>query len=416
MSQMTHLGKARSQPIVSISIARLCSAFFLLGALPLAEGLHHMALKAPLKTNRRKLDITPLLVTNRCPDNIWPGISTQSGTGPGENGFQLKPGETKNQTVSEDWQGRVWGRTNCSFSDDGSSAASGRGKACATGDCNGALNCQVGGDVPVSLAEFTLDAGDGHTYYDISLVDGYNLPMAIVLQPLENVTLDDIPPNLTNPSCQGTDGLLAPQGYDPYSEYPDFLSTNTSYPLPFDQDVDGNKISRWCPWDLQQNPPEKPGDGVYPYPDDNIQRPQFNPCFSACAKNNRPEDCCTGQYDSPSSCQPSLYSKKVKEVCPDAYSYAFDDQTSTFIIPSGAGFEVVFCPGARSTTILTTNRDEMLQLAQQGKVEKQATLGLKRARSDVVRRSTASGICRLDRAMLAVTVITAAFACIPQFW
>lgn len=58
----------------------------------------------------------------------------------------------------------------------------------------------------------------------------------------------------------------------------------------------------------------------------------------------------------------------------------------------------------------------MLQLAQQGKVEKQATLGLKRARSDVVRRSTASGICRLDRAMLAVTVITAAFACIPQFW
>lgn len=144
MSQMTHLGKARSQPIVSISIARLCSAFFLLGALPLAEGLHHMALKAPLKTNRRKLDITPLLVTNRCPDNIWPGISTQSGTGPGENGFQLKPGETKNQTVSEDWQGRVWGRTNCSFSDDGSSAASGRGKACATGDCNGALNCQVG--------------------------------------------------------------------------------------------------------------------------------------------------------------------------------------------------------------------------------------------------------------------------------
>lgn len=48
------------------------------------------------------------------------------------------------------------------------------------------------GDVPVSLAEFTLDAGDGHTYYDISLVDGYNVPMAIVLQPLENVTLDDI--------------------------------------------------------------------------------------------------------------------------------------------------------------------------------------------------------------------------------
>lgn len=79
------------------------------------------------------------------------------------------------------------------------------------------------GDVPVSLAEFTLDAGDGHTYYDISLVDGYNLPIAMVLQPLENVTLDDIPPNLTNPSCQGTSGLLAAKGYDPYPEFPKFL-------------------------------------------------------------------------------------------------------------------------------------------------------------------------------------------------
>lgn len=145
--------------------------------------------------------------------------------------------------------------------------------------------------------------------------------MAIVLQPLENVTLDDIPPNLTNPSCQGTDGLLASQGYDPYPQYPDFLNTNTSYPLPFDQKVDKNQISKWCPWDLQQTPPDKPGDGVYPYPDDNIQRPQFNPCFSACAKNNRPEDCCTGEYNSPSKCQASEYSKNVKAVCPDAYSY-----------------------------------------------------------------------------------------------
>lgn len=145
--------------------------------------------------------------------------------------------------------------------------------------------------------------------------------MAIVLQPLENVTLDELPPNLTNPSCQGTDGLLAPQGYDPYSENPNFLSTNSSFPLPFDQEVDEKRISRWCPWDLQQTPPEKPGDGVYPYPDDNIKRPQFNPCYSACAKNNRPEDCCTGKYGSPSSCSPSLYSKNVKKVCPDAYSY-----------------------------------------------------------------------------------------------
>ena len=49
---------------------------------------------------------------------------------------------------------------------------------------------------------------------------------------------------------------------------------------------------------------------------------------------------------------------------------AFDDQSSTFIIPSGAGFEVIFCPGARSTNILATQSDKMLQLAQQGHVSK----------------------------------------------
>lgn len=372
------------------SVTHLCVALCLLSEALLVNGAHHMAEKAPRKLHRRKEDITPLLVTNRCPGDIWPGISTQSGQGPRENGFKLAPGETKNQTVSEDWQGRVWGRTNCTFNKDGTGPPEGQYKACYSGDCNGALDCKVGGDVPVSLAEFTLDAGDGHTYYDISLVDGYNVPMAIVLQPLENVTLDDIPPNLTNPSCQGTDGLLAPKGYDPYSEYPEFLRTNTSYRLPFEGEVDENKISRWCPWDLQQTPPEKPGDGVYPYPDDNIPRPQFNPCYSACAKNNKPEDCCTGDYNSPSKCSPGDYSRNVKDVCPDAYSFAFDDQTSTFIIPSGAGFEVVFCPGARSTNILDTSMDEMLQLAQNGRVNHQAALMMKHSRHQMFKRNAAT--------------------------
>ena len=107
----------------------------------------------------------------------------------------------------------------------------------------------------MSLAEFTFDAGDGHTYYDISLVDGYNLPLAVVMQPLANSSLDDIPPNLTNPSCQGTVGLLQQKGYNPYtSGYQQFLGTNSSYPLPFDEKVDDQQVSRWCPWDLQVKP------------------------------------------------------------------------------------------------------------------------------------------------------------------
>jgi hypothetical protein len=142
-----------------VSIAQLCTAMLLLAGLPIADALHHMAVKSPRKQLRRKLDITPLLVTNHCPGDIWPGISTQSGKGPKENGFKLQPGETKNQTVSEDWQGRVWGRTNCTFNDDGTGPASGSGKACYSGDCNGMLNCQVGVSTIMSTAT-TMTAAD----------------------------------------------------------------------------------------------------------------------------------------------------------------------------------------------------------------------------------------------------------------
>lgn len=127
-----------------LTIAHICIVFSLLSEVPVVHGAHHMAMKAPIKQMRRKLDITPLLVTNRCPEDIYPGISTQSGNGPSESGFKLAPGETKNQTVSEDWQGRVWGRTNCSFNSEGTGPKEGRGKACKSGDCNGILNCQVG--------------------------------------------------------------------------------------------------------------------------------------------------------------------------------------------------------------------------------------------------------------------------------
>jgi beta-mannosidase len=95
---------------------------------------------------------------------------------------------------------------------------------------------------------------------------------------------------------------------------------------------------------------------------------------------------------------------------------AFDDQTSTFIIPSGAGFEVVFCPGARSTTILSTSRDEMLQLAQQGRVDKQATMMTKKSVSEMARRSAASKTPRLDGTMLAFALVVVAVTSALHVW
>lgn len=85
----------------------------------------------------------PLRVTNHCPETIWPAILTQSGIGPNSSGFELDPGSTSAQTVSGDWRGRVWGRTNCSFPSAGGAPASGQGGvACSTGDCGMFLECQ----------------------------------------------------------------------------------------------------------------------------------------------------------------------------------------------------------------------------------------------------------------------------------
>lgn len=126
------------------SIFQLYAALLALSSIPIVGGMHHMSRKAPRKVDRRKEPMTPLLVTNNCPEVIYPGISTQSGEGPKENGFKLDPGKSYNQTVSEDWQGRVWGRTNCSFNDDGTKPKNGGPKACGSGDCNGIVNCKVG--------------------------------------------------------------------------------------------------------------------------------------------------------------------------------------------------------------------------------------------------------------------------------
>jgi len=88
----------------------------------------------------------PLKITNACAETIWPGIGTQAGTGAGTGGFELAVGVSKDLTVSSDWQGRVWGRTNCSFNALGTGASNlngnnGGGRACDSGDCGGVLSC-----------------------------------------------------------------------------------------------------------------------------------------------------------------------------------------------------------------------------------------------------------------------------------
>jgi hypothetical protein len=96
---------------------------------------------------------------------VWPAAIPVGG------GTQLDPGQTWTVDVPAGTTGRFWGRTGCSFS-------SGSGH-CDTGDCAGALNCTVSGQPPTTLAEFTIGGGpSARDFYDISVIDGYNLPMA----------------------------------------------------------------------------------------------------------------------------------------------------------------------------------------------------------------------------------------------
>ena len=121
-------------------LASLCTL------LPVTEAVHHMILPPRAFVNRQD-DNRPLMIENRCPEVIYPGVGTQGGTGPPVGGFRLGMGETRNFTVSADWQGRVWGRTNCSFNPEGTApqhpgGLNGGGAACGTGDCGGIVNCR----------------------------------------------------------------------------------------------------------------------------------------------------------------------------------------------------------------------------------------------------------------------------------
>ena len=120
---------------------------FLLSTCPLATALHHMRIP-PYPLVHARANSVPLVITNHCKETIYPGVATQAGTSPGTNGFGLSPGATRNLTVGYDWQGRVWGRTNCSFNSDGTGPSNtggnnGGGAACSTGDCFGVVECKV---------------------------------------------------------------------------------------------------------------------------------------------------------------------------------------------------------------------------------------------------------------------------------
>jgi len=224
---------------------------------------------------------TTFTIVNKCNYTVWPGILSGAGTTPfSTTGFTLQPGESNALAVPPKWSGRLWGRTLCSQDSTGKFSCVTADCASSTVECNGG-NAQP----PATLAEFTLNGANGLDFFDVSLVDGYNLPMMIE------------PHGATGGGNCMTTGCM----------------------------VDLNAA---CPTELKVM---SSGAGVA--------------CKSACEAFGDPQYCCSGAYASPATCKPSSYSQFFKSACPRAYSYAYDDGTSTFTCDS-ADYTITFCPAS----------------------------------------------------------------------
>ncbi|KAJ7289574.1 Osmotin thaumatin-like protein [Mycena rebaudengoi] len=182
--------------------------------------------------------------------------------------------------------GRIWGRTDCS-----STFAQGP-NSCLTGGCNGGLICDSHtgtGVPPATLAQFSMGGSNGGDFYDVSLVDGFNLPMRI-----DN-----------NVCCEA-------------ASCPVDLTLN-------------------CPSDLN-GPINRAGDHVG----------YKNPQAHSLAANS--SNCCSGSHNTPAICPSSGVSNYdyFHTNCPNAFAYAFDGPTAqrTCVVSSDLVYTVTFCPNA----------------------------------------------------------------------
>jgi hypothetical protein len=219
-------------------------------------------------------------LVNNCPFEVWP--ATLSNTGMitlWQGGTSLLPGATFKFAAPTAWAGRIWARTGCVFNNAGDGL-------CATGDCGVGLYCTgASGVPPATLAEFTTDGFGALDFYDVSLVDGYNVPLVIS------------PTGGTNAggTCTAS-GCVA--------------DLNLSCPSVLQLIVNGAVVG----------------------------------CKSACEQFGTANYCCSGAYDSPLLCAPNNYSMIFKAACPTAYSYAYDDLSSTFTCAIPTGYTISFCP------------------------------------------------------------------------
>ncbi|MDN3351327.1 thaumatin family protein [Actinomadura sp. DC4] len=225
-----------------------------------------------------------LTLVNRTARTIWPAVANDPKHHLAATGWRLEPGARVSVVLPAHWDARVWGRTGCSFD------SAGRGH-CVTGDCGGRFQCgSRWGALPATLGEFNLDAWQDMDFYDVSLVDGSNLPMYI---------------NHTG----GT---------------PDKISSTGCVSAGCTKDANDT-----CPRTLRVT-----HDGA------------VVACRSACVALNTDQTCCRGQWAPRSRCRPSEWpidsAALFKHAEPAAYSYVNDDATSVFTCKGSCDYRITF--------------------------------------------------------------------------
>ena len=218
---------------------------------------------------------------NRVTQTVWVAAAQNPAHPLARTGWTLKPGHSLTITVPKHWNGRFWGRTGCVFRD-------GHGH-CQSGDCGGRYQCSGNGSIPATLAEYDMNAWDGMDFYDVSMVDGSNLPMFI------NVTHGTAANRVSRKGCVAA-GCTTPVN---------------------------------CPSVLRV----KAAGAVVG-------------CESACARFGTDQYCCRGAWAPRSACNPARwpvdYAAVFKKAEPYAYSYADDDATSTFVCKGRCDYRITF--------------------------------------------------------------------------
>ncbi|CAN6442770.1 unnamed protein product [Victoria cruziana] len=218
-----------------------------------------------------------LTLVNNCKESIWPAIMGGAGHHtPQYGGLHLGHGREFVVNVPQGWSGRLWPRRGCQFNEQGHGE-------CETGDCMGLLHCRgAGGLPPMTVVEMTLGTSKSPLhFYDVSLVNGFNLPVSIV------------------PVGGGIGCGMASCESD---------------------------LNLCCPASLEV---KKEGRVVA--------------CKSACMALNHEKYCCTGNYSTPHTCKPTIFSNVFKVICPRAYSYPYDDSSSLHKCMASK-YLVTFCP------------------------------------------------------------------------